>query len=181
MPEPITIRPAQPSDAKALNQYLRTIFQEEKHLITRGDEFGLGPLRQRFWIARKLSNRFEVCLLALKGRKIVGMLESWTDRRRRVRHTTSFAMSVEKSCRREGIGKNLLLHFVDWVHKHELIDRIELHVHSDNQHAIALYKAVGFVHEGTRRAAVRYEDGRIVDDHIMALWPNQHRPELPSM
>lgn len=70
-----------------------------------------------------------------------------------------------------GIGKALLNHFIAWVKKHPTLERIELHVHSDNRSAITLYETTGFQLEGTRRSAVKYEDGRVVDDHIMALWP----------
>ncbi len=176
----ITIREARLSDAGPLNGYIRQTYASANHLITRATEFRAGSWKQRFWIARKQTNPFEVCLVATSEGDIVGMLDSWTDRRKRVRHTTGFAMSVAENWRGRGIGKKLLLHFIDWVQIHEVLERIELHVHSDNKAAIALYQAVGFEQEGVRKDAVRYEDGRIVDDHIMALWPGRsNRPEIP--
>lgn len=173
MPGDIIIREACLSDAKTLNHYIRQIYAGADHLITRPAEFRIGPFRQRFWIARKLSNGSEICLLAVKDGAIVGMLDSWTDFRRRVRHTTGFAMSVSEAWRGRGIGKDMLLHFIDWVQNHPRLERIELHVHEDNTRALALYQSLGFKFEGTRRAVVRYEDGRTVDDHIMALWPKE--------
>jgi putative acetyltransferase len=167
----IILREARSSDAGPLNEYIRETFADANHLITRAAEFRMGRWRQRFWIARKQSSPYEICLLATSGDKIVGMLDSWTDRRHRVRHSTCFAMSVAKDWRGRGVGKKLLLHFTEWVQKHKILERIELHVHSDNLAAIALYRAVGFQEEGIRKNAVRYEDGRTVDDHIMALWP----------
>ncbi|NVJ69854.1 MAG: GNAT family N-acetyltransferase [Alphaproteobacteria bacterium] len=167
----ISIRPARISDAKALNRYIREIYADAAFLITRPDEFHMSQWRQRYWIAKKLTTPFETCLVAVDGNEIIGMLDCWTDRRRRIRHSTCFAMSVKRSRRGQGVGKKLLLHFTKWVQKHDIIERIELHVHSDNAAAISLYKGVGFIEEGCRKGAVRYEDGRIVDDHIMALWP----------
>lgn len=165
------IRDARPSDAKAMVAYQRRIFSDARHLVTSPDEYRVGPWRQRFWIARKATSRLECCLVATQGDDIVAMLDSWTDRRRRVTHSTSFGMSVANGWRCKGLGKKLLSHFIAWVQKHPTLERIELHVHADNTHAIKLYTQLGFQFEGTRKGAIRYEDGRVVDDHIMALWP----------
>jgi RimJ/RimL family protein N-acetyltransferase len=169
----IEIRQAKPSDARQLNRYIRTIFQGSEHLITRPDEFATGPFKQRLWIAKKQVNPVEACFIALQGKRIIAMLDNWTDRRKRVTHSTCFAMSVAEGYRGMGIGYHLLNHFIDWVQKHPSLTRIELHVHSDNKHAVKLYKRCGFELEGTRKGAIRYEDGRVVDDHIMALWPSK--------
>lgn len=171
MQTPFSIRQARVSDAAPLNNYLRQIYARSDHLITRSAEFRMGTLRQRLWIARKRARQLETCLVAVNGSQIIGMLDSWTDGRKRVRHTATFAMSVHEDHRRKGVGKKLLCHFIDWVQKHDILERIELHVHSDNIAAIELYQSLGFQLEGTRRNAVRYEDGRSVDDHIMVLWP----------
>lgn len=167
----IEIREAKPSDAGDLNRYIKEIFATSDHLITRPDEFTSGTIKQRFWIARKATNPVETCLIALQDGDIIGMLDNWTDRRKRITHSTCFAMSVAEGYRCKGVGYRLLQHFIDWVHNHPSLTRVELHVHSDNKHAMKLYERCGFELEGTRRGVVRYEDGRVVDDHIMALWP----------
>ncbi|WP_417461091.1 GNAT family N-acetyltransferase [Kordiimonas sp.] len=167
------IRNARPSDAKAMIAYQRRLFADAQHMVTAPGEFRAGPWRQRFWIARKATSKYERCLVATEGNAIIAMLDSWTDRRQRVTHSTSFAMSVASGWRCRGLGKKLLSHFIAWVQIHPTLERIELHVHADNAHAIELYTQLGFQFEGTRRGAVRYEDGRVVDDHIMALWPRE--------
>lgn len=171
MTNDFTVRPARVSDARKMNLYIRRTMSDSRHLITRAEEFRMGPLKQRFWISRKIARKSETCLVAEAGTEIVGMLENWTDSRLRVRHTTIFGMSVAPHWQRRGVGKKLLSQFIEWVQKHDQLNRIELHVHSDNEAAIALYQSMGFRHEGTRLKAVHYEDGRVVDDHIMALWP----------
>lgn len=167
----LEIREATPADARALNRYIRETFATSRHLITRPEEYTTGPFKQRLWIAKKQTHALEVCFVAADGRKIVGMLDSWTDRRKRVAHATCFAMSVAESHRGTGLGKTLLTYFIDWIKNHPSLTRIELHVHADNNAAIKLYESCGFEREGVRKGAVRYEDGRIVDDIIMALWP----------
>jgi len=165
------IRTAKPSDANELNRYLKKIFATSSHLITRPSEFRTGLLKKRLWIAKKQINPLEVCLVAISKKKIIGMLDNWTDQRARVAHGTCFAMSVADEWRGKGVGKELLNVFIDWVKKHPHLTRIELHVHSDNAAAIRLYEHYGFEREGLRKSAVKYEDGRIVDDIIMALLP----------
>ena len=167
----IEIREARPTDAKQLNAYVHETFKTSDHLITRPDEFRMGVWRQRHWISKKQINPLETCLLATADNHIIGMLDNWTDRRARVTHSTCFAMTVKEGWRCQGIGTTILKQFIAWVKKHPTLERIELHVHNDNTHAINLYEAMGFQHEGTRRNAVKYEDGRVVDDHLMALWP----------
>lgn len=167
----VTVRESLVSDAKALNRYIREVYTTSDHLITRPSEFRIGAWRQRFWISKKITNPLETCFVAMADDEIIGMLDNWTDPRKRVIHTTCFSMSIKKEWRSKGVGSYLLNHFIDWVQKHPTLEKIELHVHSDNTHAITLYKACGFCLEGTRKKAVKYEDGRVVDDHIMALWP----------
>lgn len=56
--------------------------------------------------------------------------------------------------------------------------RIELHVHADNDRAMALYCSLGFVEEG-RHPAFSLKNGRYVDSFSMArLHPNP--AQLPS-
>lgn len=171
MSNTLDIREAKPSDASELNRYMKLIYETSEHLITHPDEFTSNLIRQRSWIAKRKSIPVETCLLAIEGNQIVGMLEARSDLRRRVKHCTTFAMSVREDQRGKGIGYKLLQQYIDWVKNHPTLTRIELHVHSDNKSALKLYERCGFKLEGTRKGAVRYEDGRVVDDHIMALWP----------
>lgn len=48
------------------------------------------------------------------------------------------------------------------------LHRVELGVYAFNPRAIRCYEKVGFVHEGTRRAALWWE-GEWIDQHIMAM------------
>jgi ribosomal protein S18 acetylase RimI-like enzyme len=51
------------------------------------------------------------------------------------------------------------------------LERLELYVRADNAPARALYRELGFAHEGTRARFVRLEDGTFVDDLIFSLLP----------
>jgi len=178
MPAPakmLTIRQARVSDARQLDNFLGRTFQAGRHIITAAHEFQPGFLTRRLWIARKALNPLETCLVAIQDGKIVAMLECWTDARIRVRHISTFFMAVDPDMQRRGIGKTLLGTYINWVRTHPHLLKIELHVHDDNEGAKALYERIGFVFEGRRAGAIHYEDGRIIDDLLMALWPNGER------
>ena len=166
----LEIRTAQPGDARLLNQYIKLIYATSKHLITRPEEYIAGPWKQRLWISRKLARKDEVCLLAIHSGSIVGMIDNWVDRRQRVCHVTTFAMSVHPEHRGKGIGKHLLGEFINWARKHDTLEKIELHVHEDNIGARQLYEKMGFEFEGQRKKAIKYADGRVIDDILMAYW-----------
>ncbi len=174
----ITVRNAKPADARQMNAYVRDIYATSEHLITLPSEFRTSAFRQRFWIAGKNANPYETCLLATEGTNTIGMLDSWTDRRARVSHVTTFSMSVHRNWRKQGIGTRLLSTFIDWVDQNPRLSKIELHVHADNSPAMRLYESLGFEIEGTRRGAVRYDNNRFVDDILMAYWPNSSNVEM---
>ena len=161
------------SDAAAIVAHQKTIFAQEAHLISTPEEYHGSVWQQRSWIQHKIKNPLTCCLLVKAGPALVGMLYNWSDPRARVRHVTSFTMTVDANHRRRGIGRLLLGSFMGYVQNHKILEKIELHVHSDNAPALALYKDMGFVQEGVRKHAIKYEDGRIIDDILMACWPAQ--------
>jgi ribosomal protein S18 acetylase RimI-like enzyme len=72
--------------------------------------------------------------------------------------------------RRQGIGRSLLGHAVDWARESE-IEKLELHVFPHNEPAINLYEQFGFEREGLRRNHFR-RGGRLVDAVLMAYRVN---------
>lgn len=55
------------------------------------------------------------------------------------------------------------------------VHRVELEVYAFNPRARRVYEKVGFVHEGTRREALRFDD-EWVDCHTMAILSTDRRP-----
>lgn len=98
----------------------------------------------------------------------------------RRRHAGWLGMSVGAGWQGRGVGTLLMGALLDWADNWIGLLRVELTVYTDNTRAIALYRKVGFVHEGTHRAyALR--GGRYVDAHAMArLHPKPPRPPALS-
>lgn len=93
----------------------------------------------------------------------------------RRRHVMAIGMAVASGAQRRGVGRALLAALCDYADNWAGVLRLELTVYADNAPAIALYRGLGFVHEGTHRAyALR--DGVYVDAHAMArLHPDPPR------
>jgi ribosomal protein S18 acetylase RimI-like enzyme len=71
-------------------------------------------------------------------------------------HTGTLGMGVIPGCRGVGIGSALIERALQRA-RSKGFTRVELTVREHNAPAIALYKKVGFVHEGLKRNAVRVD------------------------
>jgi ribosomal protein S18 acetylase RimI-like enzyme len=85
----------------------------------------------------------------------------------RCAHVGVLAVGVHPEHQRRGIGRALVSALIEHARAAGLL-RLELYVRADNPRAIALYRSLGFEHEGTRARFVRLPDGTFVDDWIMA-------------
>jgi len=67
-----------------------------------------------------------------------------------------------------GLGSEATRLIIDYAFNVVGVHRIELEVYDFNPRARHVYEKVGFVHEGTKRDALRW-DGEWIDCHCMAL------------
>ncbi len=100
-----------------------------------------------------------------------GRIVGWCDIRRETipvyAHAGHLGMGVLRDYRGRGIGERLLRASIDAA-RAAGFERIELSVYSRNERAAALYRKVGFAHEGTRVRGKKL-DGEYDDVHMMAL------------
>jgi putative acetyltransferase len=90
-------------------------------------------------------------------------------------HARVLGIGILPEWQGRGVGRALMDRLLDWADNWAQVLRIELHVHADNEHAIALYRSLGFVEEGRHRG-YGLKDGRYVDSFSMArLHPNPPR------
>jgi putative acetyltransferase len=106
-------------------------------------------------------------LVATVGGEVVGNLGLTRLTRPRRAHVGEIGMAVRDDWQGKGVGAALMKAALDLADNWLGLRRIELHVHADNERAIALYRKFGFELEGTHRAyAIR--DGVYVDSLSMA-------------
>ena len=164
------IRPATQADARAVNAYVAEIFATSDWLISSPAEARMSWWRRRWWLALKAARPLEVCLVAERDGRMVGMAECFTDARARTRHVATVAMSVAKDHRGQGVGRALLAGLIKWAEGNGTTEKLQLHVHAPNKAAIALYKSNGFIEEGTRHGAIKHADSQYIDDILMGRW-----------
>jgi RimJ/RimL family protein N-acetyltransferase len=89
----------------------------------------------------------------------------------RIAHVFRLTIVVHPGHTGRGIGRLLMNDLQRWAASDKRVEKIELNVRATNERAIALYRSCGFVEEGRLVRRVRFEDGRYVDDLVMAWFP----------
>ncbi len=168
---PIVIRSAEPEDAAGVAALIGQLGVFEGLLQTPD-----APNASRLEYHQKVEPH--ACrLVALAGSEIVGSagLHVMGPGLRRM-HVRSLGLGVAAHWQGRGIGRRLLARLLDWADNWAGVLRVELHVHADNDRAMALYRSMGFVEEG-RHKAYSLKNGRYVDSFSMArLHPNPPTP-----
>ena len=74
----------------------------------------------------------------------------------------------------KGFGTKIMAQLIDWGFEGMNLNRLFLHVFSFNVRAINLYEKMGFIHEGTKRAAL-YRMGEYQDVLVYGLLRDEYR------
>ena len=161
----IRIIPSDERYVESLNRALDIVARERRYIgFIEGP-----PVESTLGFVRHVLGGAGVQRLAVAGDdQIVG----WCDIIRKpmdgFRHTGRMGMGVLPEYRGAGLGRRLLMDTLDAARSIG-IERVELEVFASNSSAIALYRKLGFVVEGTKKRA-RKLDGEYDDDVIMALF-----------
>lgn len=157
----IEVRAAEFSDAEALTRIFadRNAYAQTLQL----------PLQSIEVWRRRLTHNDDTqhTLVATVAGDVVGNLGLTRFTRPRRAHVGEIGMAVRDDWHGKGVGSVLMEAALDLADNWLGLRRIELHVHADNERAIALYRKFGFEVEGTHRAyAIR--NGVYVDSLSMA-------------
>ncbi|MEO6278815.1 GNAT family N-acetyltransferase [Roseateles sp.] len=88
----------------------------------------------------------------------------------RVSHVAQLGtLAVDPRLHGRGVGRAMIDDAIRHL-RSDGIRRVELYAESDNQPALAFYKRLGFVHEGTLRAFYkRSHEAHYVDEYVLGL------------
>jgi ribosomal protein S18 acetylase RimI-like enzyme len=126
------------------------------------------PLESTRTFVRDIVNGAGVQMLALTpDDTVVGWCDIIRNPHEGFRHVGRLGMGLLPEYRGRGLGRQLAVQTIDAA-RQAGIERVELEVFASNTVAIGLYRALGFVVEGTKRNA-RKLDGRYDDNILMAL------------
>ncbi|MFZ5609711.1 MAG: GNAT family N-acetyltransferase [Pseudomonadota bacterium] len=177
----VVLRSAAPGDARAVTAFKRAALLQSDYLNTLPGEYGgdVGAEKAAIRQAGQADNA--VMLVAEAGGGLAGLVETKAEAQRRRAHNILMGIMVGEEWRGQGIGRALIERLLDWARRHPRLERLNLSVHAGNAPALALYRDLGFVEEGRRRAAIRYEDGKYMDEICMCAYlGGPYSPLSPS-
>ena len=165
----IVIREAKPSDAEQLIAFVQRLSEEPGiDIELSAGEFTLTTAEEQKILADSVLSENSVYLLAETDGRIIGVAICNGRNRKAARHMTILGISVDRSWRGKGIGRQLMAKVIERARSTGVVSRIELFVFARNKRAIHLYQEFGFEIEGCRRKAI-FKDGEYLDDLVMAL------------
>jgi len=161
------IRTARIEDAEAVLDIQREVVTEKDYFIAVAEEFNKTAEEHQEWIRKIFEHERETMLVAEVDNKVVGWIVFRSQERKRMHHTGSFAIMLQKNYRNQGIGKLLIHELLSWAEQHPVIEKVSLGTFSTNTRAIELYKKLGFVEEGRKIREFKFSDNEYVDDVLM--------------
>lgn len=163
----IHIRPVRVEDAGAVLSIQREVVGEKDYFIAVSEEFNKTTEEHQEWIQKIIEHEREAMFVAEIEGKVVGWIVFKSQERKRMHHTGSFAIMLQKDCRNKGIGKLLIHELLRWAEEHPIIEKVSLGTFSTNTRAIELYKKLGFIEEGRKVNEFKFNENEYVDDVLM--------------
>jgi RimJ/RimL family protein N-acetyltransferase len=160
------IREATLDDAPAVADFMNALGEE--NLDTIAPRQPLTIEQERTFLQDAIDNPRAFYLLALDGRRVVGMVDLHAGLKAHENHQAKLGISVARDWRGQGVGRRLLTETIARTRRWEGFCRIELEVVPWNRNAVALYESVGFVIEAVKRKGVNLR-GKPEDEFQMAL------------
>ena len=163
-----TLRPARPTDARALSRLFTAVRAEGRWLVT--PPSAVSELSEAFFIGEMIRSGDGLTLIAEADGEVVGNVLVSLDRNVVSEHIGTLSICVAGDWREVGVGTALVRAAIGWARDRGLA-KVALGVFPDNERAIAVYEHAGFVREGVRRRQYRGPDGTFRDELLMAWFP----------
>ena len=165
----LLIRKARKDDAAELIKYLNTVGGESDNLLYGADEFTMSVEQEEEYIDNLSDSDTSVLLVGTVDDKIVCVGSIFAPTRERIAHQGDLGMSVLKEFWGLGVGTCLMEALIQFAEDTNKIEILHLQVRTDNTHAIALYKKMGFEEIGVYSKYTKI-DGQYFDDILMNLY-----------
>ena len=163
----VMIRKPTVEDAEAIIHVMTIADTETLFLARNPGEFCTPVEREKQIIENVLADNDIEWFVAEYDNKVIGQCSVGLVRRNeRYRHRAEVAFVILKDYCNLGIGGRMMEECIKWCKEHN-ITQIELGVVKDNTRALTMYQNFGFEITGTKKNALRYEDGTYADEYLM--------------
>jgi ribosomal protein S18 acetylase RimI-like enzyme len=163
-----SIRRAHPEDAAALVAAEREIARIPGRLASQPNELQEDAFRDE--IVKLNARDGGIYLVAEQDGKIVGHALLKSRELAATSHVVGLTIAVHEGHQGKGVGRALMNELVAWSKSNPRVEKIELHVRSSNERAIALYRSFDFVEEGRITKRIKIGSDDYLDDVCMGLW-----------
>ena len=171
----LEIREARERDAGTLVQLKKKVFTETNQLLQSLQDYDCDVEEERYLIRRYRHLDNSGLFLAMSGRQAVGFVTLQGASLIRSRHVAQLGIAVTRDLWGRGIGRSLMEFSIEWARQNRFLKKLSLLVYADNERAISMYRAYGFVHEGVLRQEVYLAaEDRYVDLVSMGLMLGPH-------
>ena len=160
-----TLRPARPTDGRALARLFADVRREGRWLITTPGS--ISEPSEAFWISELIRAAEHLALVAEADGNVIGNVLVNVDRGVATEHIGVLSITIADTWRDVGIGTELVAAAQRWARERGL-RKVSLGVFPDNPRAIAVYEKQGFVREGLRRQ--QYRSGETYRDEVLMAW-----------
>jgi ribosomal protein S18 acetylase RimI-like enzyme len=159
----VVVMPMAESHALSFRECLDTVAREKQFLAL----YAAPPPAQVLAFVKEIIASDHPQFVAVDGARVVGWADIVPGWAHAVSHSGTLGMGVLPDYRGRGIGESLLRATLAKARARG-ITRVELMARVDNARAIRLYERMGFLREGVKRAAMRF-DGIDYDCVMMSL------------
>jgi ribosomal protein S18 acetylase RimI-like enzyme len=160
------IRNARPEDASILAEAEREIAKIPGRLASLPEELKDSAFKEKIIALMDTG----IYLVAEKQGKIVGHAFLEPHKLSVTSHVVILTIAVHEGYQKQGLGKLLMIHLIQWAKENPKVEKIELQVRASNDQAIGLYKSLGFQEEGRKTKRLKLPSGKYLDDIYMAMW-----------
>ncbi len=165
----LLIKNSEPSEAGRIIDYMGVVGGETDFLSFGSHQVSKTPEQMAKHIAalQKSSNQIHV-YGEIEG-EIVALLDVIASQKDRLKHSAEFGLTVLKDHWGKGIGTELVTYMMEWAQMSNVLKKINLHVVSNNESAINLYRKFDFSFEG-RLTKEFFVNGTYYDMIAMGCW-----------
>lgn len=164
----LVLRTAEVQDSESIINLLKKIDGETTFMLREPGEFQLSIEQEEGLLQNMIDSKTSTLIIAEYDEKIIGTCGINGNTRKRLAHTASLGIAIEKEHWSQGIGRKLMEAGIKWA-KECGITRLILEVDTVNYKAISLYLKLGFEIEGIHRNDKRLADGSYRSGYSMAL------------
>jgi len=165
----LKIRKAEKEDAQEILDYLNVVGGESDNLLFGANGFNITLEQEEQFIENIQASEASALFVGLVDGKIICIGSIIAPTRDRISHQGDVALSVLKKYWGIGVGTFLMQEIINFAKESGKLEVLHLGVRVDNEHAISLYKKIGFKEIGLYPKFFKI-NGEYYDETLMNLY-----------